>query len=329
VSAADNPSPRRAALMLVVVTLFWGLSFPLVKSWQDAAEGWEGGPLLSAVTLIALRTVAALGLLIAVQPRLVRDSSRREHLSGAAVGLAVAVGFVLQAWGLGSTTPALSAFITALSSAWVPLLAYFVFRTPVAGITVLGLAVGVVGTAVLGLRIDSDEGLDLKRGDVLTLIATLLFAAQVLLLDRLGKRVRPAHMTVGFLGVTALLALGLGVVVAACGPGIGAWLRWAGEMLGRPAVLRDLTVLVLFPTVFAFHWMNRYQPHVSAGRAALIYLLEPVFAAAFSVLWGHDQMTGRLFLGGGLILAGNLLIEVPYWLRQWRGGGTESSARQE
>ena len=89
-------------------------------------------------------------------------------------------------------------------------------------------------------------------------------------------------------------------------------------MLARPAVLRDLALLVLLPTVLAFHWMNRYQPRVSAGRAALIYLLEPVFAAAFSVMWGHDELTGRLFLGGGLILAGNLLIEVPYWLRQWR-----------
>jgi drug/metabolite transporter (DMT)-like permease len=319
VSAPDSPSPRRAALMLVVVTLFWGVSFPLVKSWQDVAEGWQGGPLLSALTLIALRMVAALGLLIAFQPRLLRDSTRREHLSGAAVGLAFAVGFVLQAWGLGSTTPALSAFITALSSAWVPLLAYLVLRTPVAGVTVLGLAVGVAGTAVLGLQIDPDRGLALKGGEGLTLLATLLFAVQILLLDRLGKRVRPAHMTAGFLGVTALLALGLGAVVAGCGPGVGAWLRWAADMTARPAVLRDLVVLVLLPTVLAFHWMNRYQPHVSAGRAALIYLLEPVFAAVFSVLWGHDELTGRLFAGGGMILAGNLLIEVPYWLRQWQG----------
>jgi drug/metabolite transporter (DMT)-like permease len=297
--------------MLVVVTLFWGLSFPLVKSWQDAADGGPGGQLLSGLTIIALRTVAALGLLIAVQPRLLRDSTRREHLSGAAVGLAFGVGFVLQAWGLGSTTPALSAFITSLSSAWVPLIALLVLRTPVAGITVLGLLVGVAGTAVLGINIDPGKGLALGGGEGLTLVATLLFAVQILLLDLLGKRVRPAHMTVGFLGVTALLALGLGAVVAV-------WLAWVGDMLSRPDVLRDLAVLILLPTVLAFHWMNRYQPHVSAGRAALIYLLEPVFATAFSVAWGHDPLTARLFLGGGLILAGNLLIEVPYWLQRGR-----------
>jgi drug/metabolite transporter (DMT)-like permease len=68
----------------------------------------------------------------------------------------------------------------------------------------------------------------------------------------------------------------------------------------------------------AFHWMNVYQPRVSAGRAALIYLLEPVFAAAFSVAWGYDALTARLFLGGSLILGGNLLIEIPYWVERWR-----------
>ena len=40
---------------------------------------------------------------------------------------------------------------------------------------------------------------------------------------------------------------------------------------------------ILLPTVLSFHWMNTYQPRVTAVRAALIYLLEPVFAAGFAV----------------------------------------------
>ncbi len=197
----------------------------------------------------------------------------------------------------------------------MPLLAFFLLRTPVAGITVLGLAVGVAGTAVLGIRFNEQSDLALGGGEGLTLLATLLFAGQVLLLDRLGKRVRSAHLTVGFLGVTTLVALGLGLVLAAVGPGIGSWLHWAADMLARPAILRDVVLMVLLPTTLAFHWMNSYQPQVSASRAALIYLLEPVFAALFSVAWQYEELTARLFLGGGLILAGNLLIEVPYWLR--------------
>jgi drug/metabolite transporter (DMT)-like permease len=323
--SAPDAIARRATLMLVVVTLLWGVSFPLVGTWQTAAEGWEGGKLLSGLTLIALRTFPALLLLLAFKPRLLRDTTRREHMAGATVGVTFAIGFVLQAWGLGWTTPARSGFITSLSSAWVPLLAFVLFRTPVAGITVVGVVTGVAGTALLNVRTDTGQGWELGRGEGLTLIATLLFAVQVILLDRLGKQVRPAHLTVGFLGTTALVALALAVPVAAAGPGIGAWLHWTADTLARPAMSRDLALLILLPTVLAFHWMNTYQPHVSAGRAALIYLLEPVFAAAFSIVLGQDALTLQLFLGGGLILVGNLLVEVPYWVQQWRRRGAQSS----
>jgi drug/metabolite transporter (DMT)-like permease len=199
----------------------------------------------------------------------------------------------------------------------VPLLAFVFLRVPVAGVTVMGLGVGIAGTAVLG--IDWEGGWALGGGEGRTLASTGLFAVQILLLDRLGKRVRSEHLTVGFLGATAVLSASLTLALATTGAGLGTWLDWLVDLLRRPAVACNVAVLVLLPTILAFHWMNVYQPHVSAGRAALIYLLEPVFAAAFSVVLGYDRPSFRLFFGGFLILAGNLLIEVPYWVRQWRG----------
>jgi drug/metabolite transporter (DMT)-like permease len=96
-------------------------------------------------------------------------------------------------------------------------------------------------------------------------------------------------------------------------------------MLCEPAVLRDLLCLALLPTALGFHGMNTSQPRVSATRAALIYLLEPVFSSAFSVWWGYDRVSGPLLLGGALILAGNALAELPGWLAV----GARKSARPE
>jgi drug/metabolite transporter (DMT)-like permease len=81
-------------------------------------------------------------------------------------------------------------------------------------------------------------------------------------------------------------------------------------------VVRDVLLLTLLSTILATHLMNTYQPRVPASRAALIYLLEPVFAAALSVAVGHDAVTGRLLLGGALILGGNALVELPLWIRR-------------
>ena len=75
--------------------------------------------------------------------------------------------------------------------------------------------------------------------------------------------------------------------------GLAAWLSWLGATLGNGAVLRDVVLLTLRSTVGASYLLIVYQPRVSAGRAALIYLLEPIFAALFSIAWGHDQLTPR------------------------------------
>ena len=304
--------------MLVLVTLFWGLSFPLMRTWQQQAADCPGGKGLAALTLIALRMLLALAVLAACRPQLFAAPTRRQHGAGLVIGGAFFLGFSLQVLALSWSTPTLSALITSLANAWVPLLALVCFRSPVPAVTLLGLCLAIGGTAVL-TAFDS-HGHPLGWGEGLTLLASLFFAVQILLLDRLGRRTRSDHLTVGFLGVTGISALVIAMARAAGHGGLSAWLAWVGSMLGSPHILTDLAMLTLLSTVLAFHWMNTYQPRMSAGRAALIYLLEPVFAAMFSVCLGHEKVTSRLLVGGALVLGGNLLVEFSGRLREFRKG---------
>ena len=95
---------------------------------------------------------------------------------------------------------------------------------------------------------------------------------------------------------------------------IGTWAGWVGDMLAVPKLALSVVALATLPTAVAFHWMNSYQPLVPASRAALIYLLEAVFSALFSVAIGYDPLTWALILGGALIIVGNVLVEMPGWL---------------
>jgi drug/metabolite transporter (DMT)-like permease len=151
----------------------------------------------------------------------------------------------------------------------------------------------------------------------------------MLVLDCLGQRLEPGHLSIGFLGTAGLLGLSGVVALASAGPGLGVWRDWLADMLGRPEVLRSLVCQVILPTVLGFHWMNTYQPLVSPTRAALIYLLEPVFTAVFSVWVGHDKLTWPLIYGGTLILAGNVLVELPRWLPLWRRGQLVTAPKKE
>src|SRR5262249_15936170 len=132
-----------------IVTLLWGLSFVLMKDWQNQAEACPAGVILSSCTIIAWRMLIALSMLALVAPGLFRRSTIKEHAAGALIGSVFFVGFELQVSGLRYSTPALSAFITSLGSAWVPVSAWLFYRTPVRPIVVLGLAIGVGGTALL------------------------------------------------------------------------------------------------------------------------------------------------------------------------------------
>jgi drug/metabolite transporter (DMT)-like permease len=165
---------------------------------------------------------------------------------------------------------------------------------------------------VLGIRLD--QGLAIGKGDALTLLGSFFFACQIVLLDRLGKQVDSAHLTVPAFVVTGLLSLLLaGVGSMILGAGLEGWLSWTVGMLRQGPVLRDVLLLTVLSTVLAFHWMNVYQPRVTAGRAALIYFLEPLFGSGFSIAWGHDPLSARLAVGGLLILGGNVLVELPVW----------------
>jgi drug/metabolite transporter (DMT)-like permease len=312
------PSPPRhleafAAAMLVTACFCWALFFPLGKNWQNAARDCPGGELVGSLTLIGIRPLLALAVFALVRPRLFLKPSRRAVCIGCLLGFLNFVGNALQVWGLASTSPALSGFFTSLASLWVPLLAFVCCRLPVTGATWLGLLLGLGGLSILG--IDPSQGWGLGKGDGLTVLASFVFAVLILLLDRLGRTIESSDMTLSFIAMTGLPAVLLTPALTVTGPGFTAWLAWLWEMLCDPVILRDVLILTLFSTVLATYLMSTYQPRVAASRAALIYLLEPVLASTLSVLWGHDAVTWRLLVGGGLILGGNVIVELPLWLR--------------
>src|SRR5262249_43140859 len=149
------------------------------------------------------------------------------------------------------------------------------------------LVMGIMGAAFLA--INHGGGLSLEGGEGLTLISTAFFAGQILLLAHLCRKAPAGYLTVGFFAAIGLAAATVGLAYIAAGPGLAAWWAWLMSMLGHVPTLGGLVLLVVFSTILTFHWMNVYQPRISANRAALVYLLEPVFAALFSVVLGHER----------------------------------------
>ena len=82
-------------------------------------------------------------------------------------------------------------------------------------------------------------------------------------------------------------------------------------MSWTPALVGGLGFTAVLATAVALVWQMRAQRFMSSARAALIFCAEPVFAAVASWLWFGERLSVLQWTGGGLILVGMVMAELP------------------
>jgi drug/metabolite transporter (DMT)-like permease len=279
-------SPRRADFVLALATLLWALSFIVVKEALASST-----PL--AFTAVRF-TLAALVLTPFTNLR--PPYLRAELRAGVLLGGLLAVGFAAQTVGLVYTTPARSAFIVASSSVLAPILAFLVVRERPRLWVVAALGLAGAGMYLL----TAPEAGGLNRGDAWTLVTALSFGGQIVAVAHLSRQHDPLRLV---WMETVVTALGAGVAAAAVEH---VRLRWS------PALVGGLGYSAVLATAVALLWQMRAQRSMSSARAALIFCAEPVFAALASWVWFGERLSVLQWTGGGLILAGMVLAELPH-----------------
>jgi drug/metabolite transporter (DMT)-like permease len=72
----------------------------------------------------------------------------------------------------------------------------------------------------------------------------------------------------------------------------------------------SISYMALFAGAAALLGQTWAQAHLPPTRTALIMSMEPVFAAFFAVTLGGESLTSRMLLGGALVLAAMLIVEL-------------------
>jgi drug/metabolite transporter (DMT)-like permease len=303
-----------AVAMLVLATACWSLSFPVMKTMTLAQQDRLPGVstwFLSALCVLYRFALAAAGMAVLAAPGL-RGLTRSEVAQGVGLGLFGSGGLLFQLDGLAYTSASTSAFLTQFYCLLIPLwLAVRHRRWPVPRVWWCSAAV-LAGVAVLA---DFDwRRFRLGRGEIETLIGSVLFTGQILWLQRpryAGNDVRRFSLV-----MFAVMALSMVPAAVLTTRSAGDW--WTAYSTGPLLVL--LGVLVGVCTFGGYLLMNRWQPEVSATQAGLIYCAEPVFVsllvlflpewlAGFAgVVYPNESLTWRLLLGGGLITAANIAL---------------------
>lgn len=314
-----NPQPGahwKALRMLLVANFFWGLSFPTMKALGAAQQA--AMPLHSswffAALCITYRFGIAAGIMLFLCRRTIRGLSRSEFSQGLGLGLFAAGGLIFQMDGLSHTAASTSAFLTqcycVIIPAWVALQQK---RIP-SKLTFLSCALVFAGAAVLsGITLDK---LSFGRGELETILASVIFTGQILWLQR------PSFANNNVVHFSFIMFL---VIAVACAPIALMTSHRNSDMIQPYASLASaalLAILIFFCTFGSYLLMNRWQPHLTAVQAGLIYCVEPVFASLFALFlpgwfsglaniqYANETVTSSMLLGGGLITAANVMIQL-------------------
>ena len=275
---------------VVVATFLWGGTFVAIR---DSVAAIPPAALVTGRFACA-GVLFAIGL--AVRRRL---PTARAALGGAISGLLMAAEFYFQARGLESTSAGSSAFLTCAGSLLAAFWAWLLLRQRPSGRLLLGLALALVGSALLSLR----QGLVLGVGEAWTLLGALLFGLQVVALAPFARTADP----IAIVCVQSFVAAA--ILLPFAGSPASVWSAIAGAGRADPAAFFRFGYLAVAGSTVAPLLQVLAQRVLPPGRIGLLFALEPVFALLFALTIGREQFTPRWWLGSALILAAVLFVE--------------------
>lgn len=299
VHSAALPRRAKADLLLICCTFIWGATFVIVKGALNDA---------SVFAFLALRFLVASLALAAAYGRQLRGLGSGGFGAGAVIGCFMFCGYALQTAGLRLTTPAKTAFITGFCVVLVPILAAIHARSRLRAVVWVGALMAFAGLYYLTVPATADGGWatgfrDLNRGDLLVMACTISFTLHILGIGHYAPRYPAGALALLQIATTALLTFIALPLAAATG-------LEAPRAAFTPGLIAAVLSTGVLATAVAFSVQVWAQQYTTASHAAIIFSLEPVWAAAISRLFYNERLGTRAVAGAALILAGIVLVEL-------------------
>ncbi|MBD8068148.1 DMT family transporter [Bacillus sp. PS06] len=285
-----------ADISLLFVAFIWGSTFVIV---QNAIA------FLEPMTFNALRFFIAglflLGWLLIFKRNELKEINKGLIIAGIIMGCWLFGGYALQTFGLLYTTSSKAGFITGLSVVLVPLFAFGILKQKPKPNAIVGVLVATVGLYLLTMG----DAFGLNQGDVLVFFCAISFALHIIFTGKFTSLYSTLVLTVAQIFTVAFLCMGSALFFEE-------WqIIFDPEVILKGEVLFALMVTSLLATAIAFFIQTKYQKYTTATRVALIFAMEPVFAALTGFLAANERLSFIAILGCVFILIGMILAELP------------------
>ena len=220
-------------------------------------------------------------------------------------------GYALQTIGLLYTTSSKAGFITGLSVVLVPLFSFLFLKQKPSVNAAVGAVMAAVGLYFLTI---GDGKWMLNRGDVFVFFCAVSFAMHIIVTGKYSARYSTMLLTMTQIFTVALMCTVFAFLFE------DKTQMWNMAVLQKREVWTALLITSLLATTAAFLIQTNFQKYTTATRVALIFAMEPVFAALTAYIWAGERLTTSGIIGCIGILGGMVFAELPltFVLEKWR-----------
>ena len=270
-----------AIVLLIMTTILWGTTFIITKIVTKEVPIFL---FLSLRYLIALIGFAPLLI------RFIKKINKKILIYGTISGIIYYFAVVTQTYGLQTTSASKVGFITGLNAVMVPFIVWLFFRKSIDKRIWIAAGLSVIGMALLVL-----EGLNgVLIGDLLVLGCAVFCALFIVYNEKYVKLIDISTYSIVQLIVLTVLCFTSSLI-----------LQESYDLSKVEIGIIDFWLIMLYmgliATTVTFLFQNYGQRHQTASQAAIIFALEPVFAAFFAYLIGNEILSWQAWIGCSII----------------------------
>lgn len=279
----------KADLSLLIITIFWGSSYLLMKIGL-------GG--LGTFDLIALRfTIAFIILSVIFFKRLKTTINAKLIKSSLILGALLFLGFVFMVLGLKYTSTDDASFLTCLSGIFIPIISFICFKQKLKLKVIISIIIVFIGVYLLTM---TGGSFSLNLGDILCLISCAILSFQVIITDKLNKDVDALSLGILQVGFAALFSI---VFTALFG---------TLELPSSTTSWGVIIALSVLCTAIPYVVQTVSLKYSSPVHAGIIYSLQPVFSAIFVLVFTGVGLTVQGYIGALLMIISIIIVELDF-----------------
>ena len=251
---------------------------------------------MSMFNMLGIRFLLAFTLLLILFFKRIRKINRKTFAAGAVMGCLYFLVMTAELNGLKRTSSGNVSFLENTAIVIVPLLQAVLLRRFPRWKAVICALLCLIGVGFLTIG----SGMAFGAGEMFCILAAFLYACAILTTDRLTHGNIDA-LAAGIVQVGMIGALSLTASLLFEAPRLpSGMLEWTG-----------IVMLAVVCSGFGFTLQPVAQSGTTAERAGMFCALNPMVATILGIVFLHEAFTVQSAVGGGLILAGILISELP------------------